>query len=102
MLIAVLKRLNISTHNLSINENGTVKRDNSYQIKEMEDYWRETLTQTELMLEKSKTQIPTTHTMSLRSIIAITKKIQVNLKNLHMILIQKNQKLLEQLMRKKD
>ena len=87
MLIAVLKRLNISTPNLLINENGTAKRDNSDQIKEMVDFWQETQTQIELMLEKLKTQIPTTHTMSLRSIIAITKKTQVNLKNLHMILI---------------
>ena len=87
MLIAVLKRLNISTPNLLINENGTAKRDNSDQIKEMVDFWQETQTQIELMLEKLKTQIPTTHTMSLRSIIVITKKTQVNLKNLHMILI---------------
>ena len=87
MLIAVLKRLNISTPNLLINENVTVKRDNSDQIKEMVDFWQETQTQIELMLEKLKTQISTTHTMSLRSIIVITKKTQVNLKNLHMILI---------------
>ena len=51
MLIAVLKQLNISTPNLSINENGTVKRDNSDQIKEMVDFWQETQTQTEKLQE---------------------------------------------------